>query len=523
MTSVELVETVSRFGNVVLSRVGPVNLAAGVVLLAALLADHLLSRRIGAGWRGLLFVAVLVRALLPLQIGYAGLEILFSGAAKQAAFVAIGTPTIAMTAKAVAPIWGAGFWAGIGYGAVAFLLLARWIWGRAMLARDLRLGRPATPRLAALAGNTPILQHASLGPLVAGILRPVVVLPYPVVDASDDEALACILAHEQAHISRGDHWVQALWQLVCIAAWPILPVWIAARHLRTLSELACDERAVGLGGPERRRRYADILLALAEGRPPTRAHALVPSFGWELPQRLRALSWRRRWNVVIQGAVIFALAPVLVACTGAGGPGESDARSAGAPERRAKDAIVTVTKDGILYLGEERVAWDAFEERLREELALRGSKTVLIRYYGSPDQGQRLVELMATMKRSGVMNISILNDDGSAPNQATVRGSLDKDVIRVVIRRHINEVKYCYETELAKIPTLGGRVSIEITVGASGQVVASTLASSTISNRAVAACLVQATRRWLFPKPTGGGIVVITYPFSFTPAGGISD
>ena len=80
MTSVELVETVSRFGNVVLSRVGPVNLAAGVVLLAALLADRLLARRIGAGFRGLLFVAELARALLPLQIGYAGLDILFFAA-----------------------------------------------------------------------------------------------------------------------------------------------------------------------------------------------------------------------------------------------------------------------------------------------------------------------------------------------------------------------------------------------------------------------------------------------------------
>lgn len=517
MTSVELVQSVSGFGNTILARVGPANLAAGVVLLAALLADLLLARRIGAGWRGWLFVAVLVRAVLPLHIGYSGLQVLSYGAAKQAAYVTIGAPVGAMTAKAVGPVLDAGFWAGIVYGIVAVLLFARWIWGRAMLAREMRTGRQATPRLVAAAGTTPILQHTSLGPLVAGILRPVVVLPDSVVDASDDESLACILAHEQAHISRGDHVVQPLWQLVCIAAWPILPVWIAARHLRTLAELACDERAVGTGGAERRRRYADILLALAEGRPPIRADALVPSFGWDLPQRLRALSCRRRWNVVIQGAVVFALTPVLVACTGTGGPGGSDARSAGAPGPVAKDPIVTVTKDGTLYLGKERVAWDAFEERLRKELALRGSKTVLLRA-GPLEPAQRIVDLVATMKRSGAMHIA-MNGDGSAPNQATVRGSLDKDVIRVVIRRHINEVKYCYETELAKIPTLHGRVSVEFTIAPTGQVVASTLASSTMGNRAVEACLVLAPRRWEFPKPEGG-VVIITYPFNFTPAGG---
>jgi len=106
------------------------------------------------------------------------------------------------------------------------------------------------------------------------------------------------------------------------------------------------------------------------------------------------------------------------------------------------------------------------------------------------------------------------------PGQAAVRGSLDKEIIRRIIRRHINEVKYCYEQELTKKPELGGRIMVQFTIAASGQVIASVLQNSTMSNARVENCTVQAVRRWEFPKPLGGGIVIVSYPFVLTPAGG---
>jgi TonB family protein len=106
------------------------------------------------------------------------------------------------------------------------------------------------------------------------------------------------------------------------------------------------------------------------------------------------------------------------------------------------------------------------------------------------------------------------------PGQANVRGSLDKEIIRRIIRRHINEVKYCYEQELTKKPDLGGRIMVQFTIAASGQVIASVLQNSTMGNVRVENCTVQAVRRWEFPKPLGGGIVIVSYPFVLTPAGG---
>ena len=105
------------------------------------------------------------------------------------------------------------------------------------------------------------------------------------------------------------------------------------------------------------------------------------------------------------------------------------------------------------------------------------------------------------------------------PGQANVRGSLDKEIIRRIIRRHINEVKYCYETELTKKADLSGRVSVQFTIAATGQVIASVLQSSTMGNLRVENCVVQAVRRWEFPKPMGGGIVIVSYPFNFSAGG----
>jgi TonB family protein len=100
---------------------------------------------------------------------------------------------------------------------------------------------------------------------------------------------------------------------------------------------------------------------------------------------------------------------------------------------------------------------------------------------------------------------------------AEVRGALDKQIIDRIVRRHINEVKYCYELESTKKTDLAGRISVQLTIAASGQVIASVLQSSTVGNLRVENCVVQAARRWMFPHPPGGGLVIVSYPFSFQP------
>ncbi|MFI5288265.1 MAG: AgmX/PglI C-terminal domain-containing protein [Polyangia bacterium] len=106
------------------------------------------------------------------------------------------------------------------------------------------------------------------------------------------------------------------------------------------------------------------------------------------------------------------------------------------------------------------------------------------------------------------------------PGTAQVRGSLDKEIIRRVIRRHLNEVRFCYEKELLRNPNLYGRVMIEFTIAGTGSVVASVVQNSTMGNSQVEQCIAGAVRRWEFPKPQGGGIVMVSYPFVLKAAGG---
>jgi len=112
---------------------------------------------------------------------------------------------------------------------------------------------------------------------------------------------------------------------------------------------------------------------------------------------------------------------------------------------------------------------------------------------------------------------------GQAPRirsgAAMVKGSLSKEGIRRIVRRHTNEVKFCYERELAKRPDLTGRVAIKFIISGTGAVQMAAVESSTLGNASVENCIAQAVRRWKFPQPEGGGIVIVTYPFQLTAGG----
>ncbi|MGE0784566.1 MAG: TonB family protein [Sandaracinaceae bacterium] len=97
--------------------------------------------------------------------------------------------------------------------------------------------------------------------------------------------------------------------------------------------------------------------------------------------------------------------------------------------------------------------------------------------------------------------------------EADVRGALSREVIRRIIRRHINEVRFCYEQELNQRPDLAGRVSIAFIISPTGSVQSSSVASSTLGDARVEQCIAQAVQRWQFPQPDGGGIVGVNYPF----------
>ena len=102
------------------------------------------------------------------------------------------------------------------------------------------------------------------------------------------------------------------------------------------------------------------------------------------------------------------------------------------------------------------------------------------------------------------------------PGTPQARGSLPREVIQRVVRRHMNEIRYCYERELVRDPTLRGTVRLSFVIGPDGRVVSATAERGDLPE-GVTSCVVAAVRRWTFPAFDGGGVVVVTYPFVFTP------
>lgn len=99
---------------------------------------------------------------------------------------------------------------------------------------------------------------------------------------------------------------------------------------------------------------------------------------------------------------------------------------------------------------------------------------------------------------------------------ATVAGPLDKDIVRRIVRAHVNEVRYCYNQGLLRDPRSAGLVVVDFEVSLTGKVDAARLASSAVTDEEVGPCIVAAVQRWTFPKPEGA-TVQVSLPFELEP------
>ncbi len=111
-------------------------------------------------------------------------------------------------------------------------------------------------------------------------------------------------------------------------------------------------------------------------------------------------------------------------------------------------------------------------------------------------------------------------DVGISDSDSVVQGSLDKELIRQVIRRNIGQIKYCYEKELQVKPKLAGKIAVRFVIAPNGDVASAKVAEgSTLTDASVGECVTVRVRSWKFPSPKGGGSVIVTYPFVFKQSG----
>ncbi|GMV43006.1 MAG: hypothetical protein AMXMBFR64_47220 [Myxococcales bacterium] len=98
---------------------------------------------------------------------------------------------------------------------------------------------------------------------------------------------------------------------------------------------------------------------------------------------------------------------------------------------------------------------------------------------------------------------------------AVVSGSADRETVQRQIRRHTGAIRAVYERSLQSNPALKGKIVVRITIDKDGSVSEVRVESDTLGDEETTKGLVAVIKKIVFPKQ--GGIVVVTYPFVFSP------
>ena len=114
-----------------------------------------------------------------------------------------------------------------------------------------------------------------------------------------------------------------------------------------------------------------------------------------------------------------------------------------------------------------------------------------------------------------------MDSTGSTSGPSLPKGlaprSLDKEVIRKVIRQHLAAVKTCYDKRMVAPPYPQGKLTTRFSIDFDGHVRFSCVVETTVTDPKIDVCIVDDMLNWQFPKPLGGGWVVVQYPFTLTP------
>lgn len=94
-----------------------------------------------------------------------------------------------------------------------------------------------------------------------------------------------------------------------------------------------------------------------------------------------------------------------------------------------------------------------------------------------------------------------------------VQGKLDRQIVRRIVRRHLNELRRCYEDkEPERRPV---ELTLAFSVNGQGKVALAAVKRTSLENKKLDGCLEGAARRWLFPAPKDGRAVQVEQELSF--------
>lgn len=153
------------------------------------------------------------------------------------------------------------------------------------------------------------------GPVVCGVLRPVICLPE--IEYSTDMA-AGIFAHELTHIRRYDLIKKRLWNLAVSLHWYNPFVYLARRDADRFMELACDETILTPVSEAARVKYGEVLLSILRcGRENAPGTPFSPKSGTVRERFSHILSFTVKKRGIVPALLLCAvilLSPLFLGC-----------------------------------------------------------------------------------------------------------------------------------------------------------------------------------------------------------------
>lgn len=189
-------------------------------------------------------------------------------------------------------IWAVGFAAMLCYAAMSYRRL-----------------RKQTDEAVRFQGNIYRCDHLP-SPFILGIVRPKIYLPSDLKEPQRQS----VIAHEQAHIRRLDHWWKPMGYLILSLHWFNPLVWLGYALLSRDIETACDERVIAKMSAKQKQDYSETLLQCS--MPQKFISACPLAFGETgVKQRIRGiLNYRKptAWIVAVSLVIcMFAAATFL--------------------------------------------------------------------------------------------------------------------------------------------------------------------------------------------------------------------
>ncbi len=186
----------------------------------------------------------------------------------------------------ISVIWIAGIVIMLAYTVISYLCLKRKIRTAVLLRENIYQSERVT------------------SPFVFGVIRPKIYLPFNVTEQDMQQ----VIAHEQAHIRRKDHWWKPFGFLLLTVYWFNPLLWLGYVLLCRDIELACDEKVVKQMNTEQRADYSQALLTCSVNR---RTIAACPLAFGEVGVKTRVksvLNYRKPAFWLIIFAVVISIA-----------------------------------------------------------------------------------------------------------------------------------------------------------------------------------------------------------------------